>query len=58
MSKLFSILGIIFALFVSINMAILFKYNVENSGTLFAVFMLILPMSATAALIIHYLNNK
>jgi len=58
MSKLFSILGIIFAGFVSVNMVYLFKYNVETSGALFAVFIAILPISATAALIIHYLDNK
>ena len=58
MSKFFSILGIIFAGFVSVNMMYLFKYNVENSGVLFAVFITILPISATAALIIHYLDNK
>lgn len=58
MSKFFSILGIIFAGFVSVNMISLFKYNVENSGVLFAVFITILPISATAALIIHYLDNK
>ncbi len=58
MSKFFSILGIIFAAFVSVNMMYLFKYNVETSGALFAVFITVLPISATAALIIHYLNNK
>ena len=58
MSKLFSILGIIFAGFVSVNMIYLFKYNVETSGTLFAVFIAILPIAATAALVIHYLDNK
>ena len=58
MSKLFSILGIIFAGFVSVNMIYLFKYNVETSGALFAVFIMVLAISTTAALIIHYLDNK
>jgi len=58
MSKFFSILGIIFAGFVSVNMIYLFKYNVETSGALFAVFIMVLAISTTAALIIHYLDNK
>jgi hypothetical protein len=58
MSNFISILGIIFGAFVSANMIYLFKYNVETSGALFAVFIAVIPISATAGLIIHYLNNR
>jgi hypothetical protein len=58
MSKLVTYLGIAFALFVTISMIRLFDYNIDTSGTFFAVAMVVLPLSATAALIIHHLQNK
>lgn len=57
MEKILSILGIAFALFVTVAMADLFRYNSENVGVVFAIFMLLIGIGAFVGSVFHFYLN-
>jgi hypothetical protein len=57
MGKILSVLGTLFALFVTISMVSLFDYNTESVGILFAVAMVALGLFTTVLSVVHFYKN-
>jgi uncharacterized membrane protein len=57
MEKFLSVIGTLFALFVTVSMVSLFDYNTESVGLLFAIAMVSLGFVTTVMLVVHYYLN-
>jgi len=58
MNQIVNILGIIFSIFAIVTMVAIYEFNVANSGRLFAIFIILLPVAILTAFFMQFIKER